>query len=57
MPLIHASANLDFFNEDNPNAFTYKQYLLQIVKEMKTANIHLQNIEDNTKAVKDKLHA
>lgn len=36
---------------------TYKWYLAQILKTVREANTHLQEIELNTKAVKDKLHA
>jgi hypothetical protein len=44
-----------FADDDSPRS--YKQYLSQMLYYMRKVDAHLQAIEDNTKAVKDKLHA
>ena len=42
---------------DDSDNLKYKQYLSKMLAAMKEVNEHLKAIEDNTKAVKDKLHA
>ena len=44
-------------DEDFRSSHAYKWYLTQILQYMKSIDKHLQSVEENTKAVKDKLHA
>ena len=48
VPVVHS---------DEDDNLKYKQYLFKMLQYMKTMNVHLQNIENNTRAVKEKLHA
>ena len=43
--------------DDEPNIHSYKGYLQQMLKEIREVNAHLEKIEINTAAVKEKLHA
>lgn len=42
-------------DDDSPRS--YKQYLFQMLRAIHEVNSHLINIENNTKALRDKLHA
>jgi hypothetical protein len=42
---------------DDGDNLKYKQYLSQMLRAMKEVNSHLAAIEENTRAVKEKLHA
>jgi hypothetical protein len=44
-------------DDDLRSAHAYKWYLQQLLSEMRQANQHLQEIEANTKAVREKLKA
>jgi len=46
-----------FVSDDEPNIRTYKDYLKQMLKEIREVNTHLKNVEANTFAVKEKLKA
>ena len=56
---IRIATDSSFVNDDDDYKapHTYKGYLTQMLIAMKQVNAHLEQIELNTKAVKDKLHA
>jgi len=45
------------YADDDDNPRSYKQYLHQMLYYMRKVEAHLEKIEDNTRAVKEKLHA